>query len=239
MRWIGVGLLAGLLGWTASSVGQDEEKANPVGKLKSIPQSFRAYVVVDDRFDVKDVRNRTGKFHCFVCEHGLVPAVAVFVRTVPREVDGQPLIKLFGQLNDAAIKFKAERLGVYAIFLNLDQRYEDDLKREDKVAAVAGIGKELKLPQVPFAIAAATIAQGDEKVPSPEVAAFQIGPDDEVTVIFYNRFEILNRWVFTNDKPMTDADVTAVRAAIDKVLTPPARVSRFKKADPPKKESPK
>jgi len=227
-------LLVGLFVLSASVTAQDEEKkivvgAEDGGPMTKIPAGFRAFVVVDDRFDVKDSRNRTGKFHCFVCEHGLAPGVAVFVRTVPKAVADEPLFKLLTSLDDAAVKYRPERLGVYCIFLTLDKLYEDDLMRELKVAEVNGIGKEAKLAQVPFAIAEASTPVMDKAVIAPQVKAFQIAETDDVTVIFYNRFNVLNRWTFTKEKGITDADVTAIRGEVDKLLAPKPRVPRVKK----------
>jgi len=168
-------ILAGLLMVTANLAGQDDPKK--AGPLKSIPQGFRSFVVIDDRFDVKESRNRAGKPHCFVCEHGLAPAVAVFVRTVPTDADA-PLFQLLRSLDEAAKKYKADRFGAYCIFLTLTQPYEDDLARELKVAEVAKVGKQAKAEQVPMAIAEATLPDQDKAVVAPQVQAFQIGPDD-------------------------------------------------------------
>ena len=54
-----------------------------------IPAPFRAFLVTDGAFppvkkpegkEMPNPRNRQGKIHCLVCENGLAPVVAIFVR---------------------------------------------------------------------------------------------------------------------------------------------------------------
>src|SRR6188474_2237048 len=79
--------LAALAGLTAGA--QPSKLAIPADV---IPSTFRAFLVTDTRFppikegEGKDAKqrpnplNRAGKIHCLVCENGLAPVVAVFVR---------------------------------------------------------------------------------------------------------------------------------------------------------------
>ena len=80
--------------WGASSVPAQDAKPQPklVIPPDVVPSTFRAFLVTDSRFpplkegegkdatEVPNPLNRSGKIHCLVCENGLAPVVAIFVR---------------------------------------------------------------------------------------------------------------------------------------------------------------
>ncbi|HEY8504559.1 MAG TPA: hypothetical protein VIL46_08245 [Gemmataceae bacterium] len=223
--------LAALGGLSAGpSLGQEPAPGSAKAP-KMIPGPFRAYVVTDNRYEPTDERNRSGKPHCSVCEYGLHPAVMVVARSVPESADG-PLAKLLQGLEQPVQPRGEEQtgpsrphdFGTFAIFLNLEDAYPDDPIREQRVAQAAAFGRALKPKWVTLAIAEKTVSDKDgKKVPSPKLELYGIAEGDEVTVLFYDDLKILNRWTFTADKPLTDADVRAILAEVDKHLAPKPR----------------
>ena len=129
----------GLFVLTAVAAAQDEKKA-PDLPPDVIPATFRAFLVVDDRFPPKvtpvtkpehrDPKDRTGKMHCLVCENGLSPTIAVFVRA-PLAADmgaarqlvvgaDSGLAKLIKAVDATLPKFRGERLCGFVMFLQLE-----------------------------------------------------------------------------------------------------------------------
>src|SRR6266508_6342646 len=60
-----------------------QEKADPQPKSGAVARGFRMYLVTDARYEKTEERNRVGKLHDPVTEHGLFPVIAVFSRTIP------------------------------------------------------------------------------------------------------------------------------------------------------------
>src|SRR2546429_374810 len=95
-----------------------------------VPSTFRMQLVVDNRFkqlvkntdgsESPDPRNRTGKIHCLVCEYGLSPVVAVFVRSDLKGVDaGTGLGKLIKGTDALIPKYRSDKMAAFAAFLKL------------------------------------------------------------------------------------------------------------------------
>ncbi len=205
----GACLLAGLL--TAAAFAQDEKKDDKKADDKApaaepVPASFRAFIVSDERFDPKNVRNRTAKMHDLVTDNGLNPVVAVFARTVPAGEDA-PLAKLVKQLNAYVQKYRASRAAAFVQFLTLEKEYPEDETRAEKAAAVKALAEQLKATLVPFAIAAGK---------SPTTEAWKIGEGDDLTVIVYHRMKLVKKWGFSADKPPTEDDIKEILAVAEK-----------------------
>ncbi len=207
-----------------------------------VPGPFRAYVVVDRRFDPQEQRNRTGRLHCSFCEHGLNPMVAVIVRIAPEELQNlptdAPLVKLLAALEQPAAKYAPYRLGVFTIFLTLEDQYRRDDTRDLVVPLVQNLGRQLDSmrtnnnldkQRMVLSIAPHTMTQiGADFQPldrqaNPATTALGIRPEDSITVLFINRLKIVKRWTFTAQQPLTDQSIQEVLTTVDKSLARPAR----------------
>jgi hypothetical protein len=177
--------------------------APPMNPGDPLPGPFRSYIVTDERVDAKSPRNRTNKLHCLVCESDLNPTAAVFLRTVPTDPNG-PAAKLLKRLDALVNDRKSVRFGAFAIFLTLNADYPLDESRDEKAKVVKDFSAQIKVPNVPFGLAA---GKADAAV------AYGIQDDHDITVILYTRAKVVKRWAFTAEKPPSDADVDAILAA--------------------------
>ncbi len=196
----------------APLLAQDPEQKKPAAN-EDLPGGFRSFIVRDERFPIKDDKNRTGKLHCLVCENGLNPVLAVFSRTIPNN-SSSPLALLIQKQEALAKQFANQKLGCFAIFLGLNQLFEDDQTRETKIAEVANFGRQLSLKNVPLGLTAATELKGDKPVATKQVADFKIADGDDITVIFYDRLKVIKRWSFTANKGPTEEDLQAIDAVV-------------------------
>jgi len=206
-----------------------------------VPATFRAHLVVDNRFklmikqpdgtETPDPRNRTGKLHCLVCEYGLSPVVAIFVRADTKgKGKDTGLGKLIMGIDELVPKYRADKLAAFVMFLRLEggpkpvtikgpdgadqkvesfKEYPDDEKREQYVNEIKTFAADVPAENVPFGLA---------PVDSPSIRAFGIGEMTPVTVIIYNRLRIVQRWDLTlND--LTDEKIAEIRNATEAMIT--------------------
>jgi hypothetical protein len=205
-----------------------------------VPATFRAQLVVDNRFkqmvkeadgtESLDPRNRTGKIHCLVCEYGLSPVVAVFVRSDLKDAKAEGgLGKLIKGVDALVPKYRSDKLAAFAMYLKLaggpklvtvkapdgsDEKveaakeYPDDEKRDAYVKEVKDFATALAADNVPFGLAPTT---------SPSVTAFGIGEDAPVTVIIYNRLRMARRWELKLDD-LTDEKIGEILAAAEEMI---------------------
>jgi hypothetical protein len=237
--------LAGLLGLVSTSVPAQDAK--PQLPADIIPSAFRAYLVTDGRFPPvkvegkepqQDPRTRIGKIHCLVCENGLAPVIAIFVRTDPPSIDADHkgfddlILKTNAMIADP--KYRASKLAAFVTFLRLegapkivtlktiqdgnevetkveqDQEYPDDEKRDDYSSKIRDFAAALNAPNVPFGLAA-------DK--SKALKEWGVKDDDEVTVIAYYRMRKIHEpWRFKSSKDITDADVNAILKSVQSAL---------------------
>ncbi|MBP3959075.1 hypothetical protein J8F10_27845 [Gemmata sp. G18] len=232
--------------------------AQPAGRAPTnsnvVPSTFRAQLVVDNRFSPKiaapkgeavkdedrDPRDRTGKMHCLVCEHGLSPVVAIFVRADTaglKDTDG--LSKLFRKLDadtkdpnkpreGLISKYQADKLAAFGMFLKLEGGTKAVTVKgadgsDEKVAVDLEYPHDEKRDEKREEVERyAGIVKAD-KVPfglaadkSAALTAFAVG-DAPVTIIIYNRMRIAQRWELKLDE-LTDEKVTAIAAAIEDMV---------------------
>jgi hypothetical protein len=192
----------------AAGTALAQDAAKPLNPGDPLPGPFRSYVVVDERVEAKDPRNRTNKQHCLFLETDLNPGVAVFLRTVPADPN-TGAAKLLKRLDGLVAEHKADRLGAFAIFLTLADDYPKDEARDERAKAVKDFAAQLKVPNVPFGLAAGK---------SDAVTAYSIKDDHDVSVILFNRAKVVKRWAFTADKPPADADADAILAAAKEMV---------------------
>ena len=215
-----------------------DPKTDPKPKLPAnvVPSAFRAFLVVDGRFppvkvvasDGKetmepDPRDHTGKIHCLVCENGLAPVVAVFVRADAKTLGTGGVAKLVKGLDALIGQYRSYKVGAFVMFLRLeggdktikitaadgtestltvDLEYPDDEKRDKYTQDIRDFASAVKAPNVPLGLA-------PEK--SKTISAWGIGDQDEVTVIAYNRMrQIAPPWRFARVADLTDAKIDEI-----------------------------
>lgn len=238
------GLFGLLVAVAGGGRGQDTKPQSTAPPTKSgdvLPSAFRAYLVIDDRFPPKvtpptkpedrDPRDRTNRMHCLVCENGLSPGVAVFVRTDTKTLAPTGGVgRLIEALNGLLPKYRGDKLAAFVMFLRLeggtkavkvknadgtetdvelDLEYPDDEKRDIYATEIRNFANSVKAPNVPFGLA---------PVKSKAVTAWGIGDNDEVTVVLFNRLRVVNRWTFKADGP-SEAQIAEITKAVSEMVT--------------------
>jgi hypothetical protein len=237
-------LAAGLGALASLTAGARQPK--PAIPADVIPSTFRAFLVTDTRFppikegEGKDVKqrpnllNRAGKIHCLVCENGIAPVVAVFVRPEAKTFGSESgLAKLAKGVNGLIPKYRSDKLASFVMFLNLDggkkaikipgaeggtetaltvdQEYPDDEKRDTYTAQIRDFANAVNTPNVPYGLAANK---------SDAVSAWKIGEKDDITVILYNRMRIIGEsWRFAKHTDLTHEKVAEILKATESTIT--------------------
>jgi len=197
-----------------------------------ITQGFRAYIVAEPRFPAEDVRNRTGKLQDLVTDYGLNPTVAVFSRTIPTDAH-HPLAAVVHKLDDLTSDdgWKDRRLGAYLVFLALKDEFRKDDSRDARIKEISQFVSGVMPKRVTVGLAEATeMPQAQPLVPA-QVTAMGIAPEDDVVIVFYDKFHVIKRWKFKAGMPPGEGDVAAIEAEVAKHLGP-----RKKKSEEPKKQ---
>jgi hypothetical protein len=213
----------------AKKVDPDPKKTEPEPKKvdpdpkkvdsTSVPRGFRMYLVADGRFELKDERYRVGKLHDPVTEYGLKTVIGVFVRGIPKE-GNDPVVAVMKRQQELAKKYEAQRLAGFVAFLALKKDFAADDDRYKQIAEVSAIAKGAETPLLSIGLAELTIAkeggdaEGAVQTP-PQVAAWDIGPEDAITIVFYHRFKIVKRWKFPVERPPTEADLKDISDTVD------------------------
>lgn len=240
----------GLFALTAGAAAQDEKKGPPL-PADVVPSSFRAYLVVDDRFPPKvnpptkpehrDPKDRTNKMHCLVCENGLSPTVAIFVRSPIAAPDDKgarslvvgaesPLAKLIKSVDSILPKFRGEKLCGFVMFLQL----EGGTKLAKITAAdgtVTNVESDKEYPDdekrdmyakeirdFSNAVKAPTLPFGLAPVASKSITEWKIGDADEVTVVLFDRLRVVKRWAM-KASDIGDAQIKEILTAAEKAAT--------------------
>ncbi len=223
---------------TESALAGAAAFARGASRANVVPQPFRAHLVVDNRYKAKvknidgtegtDPRNRTGNIHCLVCENGLSPVVAVFVRADLKGLDATSgLAKLIKGTDTLIPKYRSDKLAAMAHFLKLEggpkpvalpggdpekpviaaKEYPDDENRDQYVTEINDFAKAVLADNVPFGLA--------PKI-SPSVSAFGIG-DVQVTVLIYNRLRMVERWELKLDE-LTNEKISEILTATEDMI---------------------
>jgi hypothetical protein len=237
-------LAAGVAALVGLVAGAQQPK--PAIPADVIPSTYRAFLVTDTRFppikegEGKDAKqrpnplNRIGKIHCLVCENGLAPVVAVFVRPEAKAFGAESgLAKLARGINGLIPKFRSDKLASFVMFLNLDggkkaikipgaeggtdtaltvdQEYPDDDKRDTYTAQIREFANAVNTPNVPYGLAANA---------SDANTAWKIGEKDDITVILYYRMRIVGQpWRFAKYTDLTDEKVAEILKATENAIT--------------------
>lgn len=203
MCGVAVWLLAG-----AASAQPAKPADAPPKDPKAIPDTFRTFVVLDQRTDPKDTkgkRNVTGFQHDLLVENGLNPTVAVFARSLPKGAD-DPLAKLVGKLKELAAAHRQIDFGAYLFFPVLDKVYADDAKAKATTDELKKWGEGL---------AVGPVAIGLCEKESEQTKAWKL-PDTGVVIVFYNKLKVVKRWDLAEG--VTDDALNALAAEVNKEL---------------------
>lgn len=183
----------------AASTGQD-------GQL--LPGPFRVFAVTGERAQ---------HFHCFFCQHGLNPSIAVMALQAPANPQ-DPLAVLLQKLNGMASANKEAKLGAFAIFLTLNNDFYADDNRLQRVAELEGLNKQLNLTDVSLGLAPPD---------AQPVKQYGIITRDDpvnmikrhlVTVLVYDRHKVVKRFTFTEDKKLDEEGIKQIFAAAEGML---------------------
>jgi hypothetical protein len=180
MRTCAVTVLAILL----VAAAPQEKPAAQKGSLKpgdELPDPFQPYNL-NGKFK--------GRFHCLICQHGLNPVAAVFVRGT----DNLEGVGSLLQALEAAVKNKKNekaRLAAFAIFV--DEQLPDVVGNDDKREELAKKLDDLagKLDRVTVAL--------EGKV---NLEKYHLDPDADATLLLYNNLKVVEV------KPLMKAKLT-------------------------------
>jgi len=210
MRFSRLVPVCGVAVWLlAGAVSAQPKPADPPPKdPKAIPDTFRTFIVLDQRTDPKDPkgkRNVTGFQHDLLVANDLNPTVAVFARSVPKGAD-DPLAKLVGKLKELTVTYRQIDFGAYLFFPVLDKVYADDPKAKATTDELKKWGEGLAVGGVVIGLCEKESAQ---------TKAWKL-PDTGVVIVFYNRLKVVKRWDLAEG--VTDDAINAVAAEVNKEL---------------------
>lgn len=216
--WAALAGLALAVGLVAQDKKETPEPTAPAGE--EITAGFRAYIVAEPRFGKEDVRNRTGKMQDLVTDHALEPTIAVFSRTIPPDIV-QPLafvIKKLDALQETR-ELKAKRLGAFVVFLALKDEFRKDETRDARIREIEQFVAALMPKHTTIGLAEATESPdgGAPLVPA-QVQKMGIGTEDDLVIVFYNKFHVIKRWKFPASKGPTEEDLKALEDEVAKTL---------------------
>jgi hypothetical protein len=241
--------LAGLICFCCRPASADDPKPN---KFTSdvIPSAFRAFLVTDGRFppvkgpdgkDQPDPRIRAGKIHCLVCENGLAPVIAVFVRLHgPASTTLSPdkgVADLVMKTNRMISKdeFRANKLASFVMFLRLESGTKEVTVKniKDKVEVETKVKEDLEFPdeddlkraeyvedikKFATALNSPNVPFGLAAEKSKALTEWKIEDKNDVTVVFYNRMRIVKTWTFEKPDGLTDEKVNEVLKTVEDLL---------------------
>jgi hypothetical protein len=197
-----------------------EQKAGADLKLKrNIEEWLSAYYAI----------NRKDMMHDLVCEHGLNPVVAIFVRDDAKKLAPTAGVgKLAAEVNKLLQlpDYRGAKTAAFVIYLKvkgppksvtlvgkdksqtmveLDSEYPDDEDRDLYAGEIREGAKQVNAPNVVFGLA---------PIKSKAAAAWDIADDDAVTVVLFNQIRVVNRWKYKADAGPNDDEVKQIIAAV-------------------------
>lgn len=235
--------MCGLLVATAAGGQEPKGTAGGANPGDVVPAAYRMFLVTDNRFPLKNPpppgekvkdehrhpNDRTDKVHCLVCEYGLSPVLAVFVRADPKTLGPDAGVVKLARATNALIsevrdnkdnRYKEGKLAAFVGFLQmrgpakavdvggvaveLDGEYPDDEARAERALEVGNLARAADAANVPFGLAPVAGKAAD---------AWGLKADDAVTVVLYYRLKVVKRWTFPADGPTDDQIRTVMTAA--------------------------
>jgi hypothetical protein len=142
-----------------------------------------------------------GDPHCLVCEYGLRPVVAVFVREAGET--SKPLVTLLQKHDEACGKHQDVGLAAFAVFLTGDAAKVEACK--DLVRRYEAAAKEADLKHVILAV----------DTPA-NVENYKLDKEAEITVTLYRGLRVEASFAFPKDG-LSDKEIGAVLAAVQKL----------------------
>ena len=141
--------------------------------------------------------------HCLVCEFGLKPVAAVFVREVPMDVEkSKSLLDLLTKLDDAVATNQKAELCAFPVFLS--KEYADEATRKTAVKRLEDLSTKFK-----NLVVSVGGPDGPEK--------YNLNTAAEVTVLLYSRSKVIANFAYGKDK-LTDKDVETILEAVKKMV---------------------
>lgn len=173
-----------------------------------LPGPFRVFAVTGERAQY---------FHCFFCQHGLSPSVAVIATQLPANPQ-DPLAVLLQKLNALDAANADAKLGTFGIFLTLEKEFYEDPNRTQRLAELEGLSKQMNLTELAVGLS------HPEAQPVKQYGI--ITRDDPVnnikrhqaTVLVYDKHRVLKRFTFTEDKPLTEESMKQIFSAVEGIL---------------------
>jgi len=174
----------------------------------------------------RDPKNRTEKMHDLVSDNALNPTLAVFSRSTPKAEDALAKLTLELRKLMKVEKYKARNFGAFVVFLTLDKEFQQDDKRDEADLAIFNWGNDVGKDNPPAIdpVSKKKLPGGIEGVvlglsgkASEAVKAWDIGDNDDVTVVLYHRLKVVQRWKFEAGK-FNEDEVKAIIEATEAEL---------------------
>jgi len=241
------GFLLALAALAQDPIVDPAKVASKGQKGEVVPAPFRAFMVVDDRYppkvagsmnpDDRSPKDTTNKIHDLICEHGLNPVVGVFIGKDVKLTPASGVGKLATEMNKLMTlpDYRGNKLATFIIFMKvvgpqksvtvtnpdksqtmveLDAEYPDDENRDVYAKEIGDLANGIKAPNVVFGLAPAT---------SKAAAAWSIDAADEVTVVFFNRIRVVDRWKFKAEDGPTDAEIKTILTTVEASVLGPKK----------------
>ena len=201
------------------------QPAAPGKPAVKIPQSFQAHLFNGKFAD---------RFHSVVTENDFFPTVLIFAKD-PGEGKDAPLKSLLGKLDELVEKYRpmdqypeAANFNAYVVFL--DDKAQTSLTKVD-VKDAADLVKEAIERRVLYARMAEWAKPLKKVVVAvcvPEaVAKFELKPDAELTMLYYDSFNVLDNFAFADGK-FTEENVAPIITKVEERLQ--AKIAAIEKA---------
>ncbi len=225
-----LGLIATLALLLPELHGGGEEFKSGLGPGRLIGGPFLPYTLNDrltkaerakarkEEKDDKEIAALTGRFHCMVCEYGLKPVVAIFVREDPdakADANEGAVQELLKKVDEAVERHQASYLNSFVIFLTPEARSSiTEKKEEDTEKLVTEAVARAKLTErlTPLANSLNHVVVGF--FPAENLKGWDIAKQPGVTVMVYAKHKVLANHAFAEGK-LKSAEVEQVIKGVD------------------------
>ena len=173
-------------------IAQDEEK------LKSGPKVGTFMPAPFECFNVNGPAK--GRPHCLVCQFALSPTVLIFAKE-PADGKDEAFTDLLKKLDDTAAEFADRSFSVGVVILSPDGRDSTNNTAEEKTEELVkeAVDREKLLERLDkrakdlkHVVIAYHLPPGPNK--------YDINPKAELTILFYERLKIMEKYVFAPDQ---------------------------------------
>jgi hypothetical protein len=158
-----------------------------------------------------------GLYHSLVCEYGLHPVVAVFVRE-RRDGKDEGVRELLQKLDEMLPRFQADGLHAFAVILSPDAQssvFQEKTEGVDKVLQEEELREKLRARLEPVATGFKGLVVSTYPAQGP--AGYNLNPKAEVTVVVYDRLKVRANWAFREGQ-LTSRGIQQVITGVEKVL---------------------